>query len=490
MSKQRLVPLNVFAAASAPAGGRVGDLYYNTTDSKLYVWDGTEWIVSSGGSGGGVPGLSTHSADTTDVHGIADTSALETQTGAQSKATAAETAAKAYADGLAVNYDAAGSAAAAQTAAQSYADTAVSTHSADTTGVHGITDTANLVYTDDARLSDTRTPTDNTVSTAKIVDGAVTSAKIADGTIVNGDVSASAGIAQSKISGLVTDLASKETPAGAQAKADAAEAAAEATAAAALSSHEADTTNVHGIADTSLLATKAYADNAATTAAAAVVDAAPATLDTLNELAAALGDDPNFATTVTNSIALKAPIASPTFTGTPAAPTAAADTNTTQLATTAYVVGQGYLKSTTASSAYAPLASPAFTGTPSAPTAASGTNTTQIATTAFVTAAVSTISINAQTGTSYTLALSDLGKIVEMNNAAANTLNVPTDAAVAFPVGTAIDIFQTGTGQTTVAGSGVTINARPGLKLSGQWATATLVKRAANTWILIGNITA
>ena len=54
------------------------------------------------------------------------------------------------------------------------------------------------------------------------------------------------------------------------------------------------------------LATETYADNAAANAAAAVVDAAPGTLDTLNELAAALGDDANFATTVTDSIAGKA----------------------------------------------------------------------------------------------------------------------------------------------------------------------------------------
>ena len=66
------------------------------------------------------------------------------------------------------------------------------------------------------------------------------------------------------------------------------------------------------------IATTAYAD----AAAAAVVDSAPSTLDTLNELAAALGDDPNFATTVTNSIAAKAPIANPTFTGTATIPTA------------------------------------------------------------------------------------------------------------------------------------------------------------------------
>lgn len=73
------------------------------------------------------------------------------------------------------------------------------------------------------------------------------------------------------------------------------------------------------------------------TAVANVIDSAPGALDTLNELAAALGDDANYATTVTNSLALKAPLASPALTGTPTAPTAAADTNTTQVATTAYV---------------------------------------------------------------------------------------------------------------------------------------------------------
>ena len=72
-----------------------------------------------------------------------------------------------------------------------------------------------------------------------------------------------------------------------------------------------------------------------------------------------------------------AALASPTFTGTPAAPTAAADTSTTQIATTAYV--QGELTDR------APLASPTFTGTPAAPSAAAGTTTTQLATTAFVT---------------------------------------------------------------------------------------------------------
>jgi hypothetical protein len=105
------------------------------------------------------------------------------------------------------------------------------------------------------------------------------------------------------------------------------------------------------------------------------------------------------------SLTTKANLASPTFTGTPAAPTPAADTNTTQVATTAFVLGQTstaspVMNGTAAagtSSRYAradhihpvdtsraPLASPTFTGTPAAPTPAVDTNTTQLATTQFV----------------------------------------------------------------------------------------------------------
>lgn len=69
----------------------------------------------------------------------------------------------------------------------------------------------------------------------------------------------------------------------------------------------------------------------------ALIDASPGTLDTLNEIAAALGDDPNFAATMTTQLALKAPLASPALTGTPTAPTQTAGNNTTRLATTAFV---------------------------------------------------------------------------------------------------------------------------------------------------------
>jgi len=74
------------------------------------------------------------------------------------------------------------------------------------------------------------------------------------------------------------------------------------------------------------------------TEVASLVDSSPSSLDTLNELALALGSDPNFATTVTNSLGLKAPLASPALTGVPVAPTAALATDTTQLATTAFVL--------------------------------------------------------------------------------------------------------------------------------------------------------
>jgi microcystin-dependent protein len=81
------------------------------------------------------------------------------------------------------------------------------------------------------------------------------------------------------------------------------------------------------------IATTAYTD----AAVAALVDSAPATLNTLDELALALGDDANFATTTATAIGLKAPLSSPALTGTPTAPTASVGTNTTQIATTEFV---------------------------------------------------------------------------------------------------------------------------------------------------------
>jgi uncharacterized protein (DUF2147 family) len=101
------------------------------------------------------------------------------------------------------------------------------------------------------------------------------------------------------------------------------------------------------------------------------------------------------------------------------------------------------------------------------------------------------VAVNAQTGTAYTIALTDSGKLVELSNAAAITLTVPTNATTAFPTGTQIDLLQTGAGQVTVGGASVTLQSEGSkLKLKGQYAAATLIKRAEDTWVLIGNLSA
>jgi hypothetical protein len=96
---------------------------------------------------------------------------------------------------------------------------------------------------------------------------------------------------------------------------------------------------------------------------------------------------------------------------------------------------------------------------------------------------------NQQT-TSYTLVRADASKLIEMNSGSAITLTIPADASVAFPVGTKIDILQTGAGQVTIAGSGFTPNATPGLKINAQWGAASLIKRGTNSWVVIGNLAA
>ena len=85
--------------------------------------------------------------------------------------------------------------------------------------------------------------------------------------------------------------------------------------------------------NTTQLATTAFVQAALT----ALINGAPATLDTLKEIAAAINNDPKFSTTINNALAQKAPLSSPALTGTPTAPTAAQSVNNTQIATTAFV---------------------------------------------------------------------------------------------------------------------------------------------------------
>ena len=109
--------------------------------------------------------------------------------------------------------------------------------------------------------------------------------------------------------------------------------------------------------------------------------------------------------------------------------------------------------------------------------------------------ASSNVITNAQTA-SYTLILTDKDDLIEMGVGSANTVTIPTNASVAFPVGTQITVLQTGSGATSiVVSAGVTLNATPQgtanrANLRAQWSSVTLIKRAENTWVAIGDLQA
>lgn len=101
------------------------------------------------------------------------------------------------------------------------------------------------------------------------------------------------------------------------------------------------------------------------------------------------------------------------------------------------------------------------------------------------------LTINAQTGTTYTIALTDKNNLVTLSNASSIAVTVPTNSNAAFAVGSQVNIQQIGAGQVTVAGdTGVTVNSTPGLKLRAQWSAATLIKTATNTWTMVGDLSA
>lgn len=198
-------------------------------------------------------------------------------------------------------------------------------------------------------------------------------------------------------------------------------------------------------------------------------------------------------------------------------------------------VGDGSTAWTSLNYTTVDLANAALTGTPTAPTAAANTNTTQIATTAYVQTEITdlinsapgaldtlnelaaalgndasfattvtnslaakaplNLTLNAQTGTTYTFVLTDNGKLVTASNASAQTYSIPTNASVAFPIGTQINIIQIGAGQvtinavtsgtTTVASTGATAAAP---KLRVQYSSATLIKANTDLWYVVGDI--
>lgn len=310
-----------------------------------------------------VAGIATHASVSTNVHGVADMAALSTM---------------------------------------NYVNTEIAAHNTDTTSVHGITDTAQL-------------------ASLTYVTGAVAAEATARGAAITAEATARAAAITSAATTAETNL----------------------------STHTSDTTSVHGISDTSLLALKSEvaavtaaslglgnvtntsdADKPVSTAqataisaaqAAAIADAtsqvnaviasAPGALNTLDELAAALGDDANYAASITTALAGKV-------------------------------------------DSYTPIV---------------------------------------EKTASYTLtSLTERDDLIEVNSTSPCVISIPEDATLNYPVGTSLDILQTNTGEVSIApvSGTVTVNATPGLKLRTRWSSATIFKRAANTWVVYGDLKA
>jgi hypothetical protein len=471
--------------------------------------------------------LTDHAAETANVHGIADTTALVTQSDLTDAITGATVDQSALA-GTGIDWNSVDERFDIDStiATKAYADNAVSTHNTDETNVHGIANTADLAtksYADTAEadaITAAGTAADTKIATAV---AALTKSSVGLGNVDNtSDANKPVSTAQQTALDLKANLAGPtftgtvvlpsttsigNVSATEIAYVDGVTSAIQTQldAKAPLASPGLTGTPTAPTAtagtNTTQIATTAFVK----TAVDNVVASAPGALDTLNELATALGNDANFSTTITNSLAAKAPLASPTFTGTVTLPSGTVSTSmVADSAITSAKIADGTIVDAdinasaaiatskisgldAALAAKAPLASPTFTGTVTV--SASGVAFTDGTQTKQGVPSQTTIS---QKTDSYTLsALTERDTLIEMGKATAQTLTIPTNATVAFPVGTSIDILQTGAGQVTIAGaSGVTVNATPGLKLRTQWSSATLFKRATDTWVIFGDLTA
>ena len=170
----------------------------------------------------------------------------------------------------------------------------------------------------------------------------------------------------------------------------------------------------------------------------------------------------------TTAEALLAPLASPTFTGTPAAPTAAAGTSTTQLATTAFVA-----------TSFAPLASPTLTGTPAAPTASAGTNTTQVATTAFVTTAIA-LNVPTAKSSAYTIASADT-VVLATAGAGGFTVTLPVAPVAGRRYG--VKKVDGAAGSITVVGSSGNVDGAASFAFSTQWESHDFIFDGTNWFV-------
>jgi hypothetical protein len=139
-------------------------------------------------------------------------------------------------------------------------------------------------------------------------------------------------------------------------------------------------------------------------------------------------------------------------------------------------ITQGFLGSTGPTGPTGPTGADSLVAGPTGPTGADGSwSSTQV--------------VNTQTGTSYTILSSDLGKMVTLNNTA-NPLNVTVGTSLGFTAGQSVEFLNLNTGVVTFVAGGATLNGTPGLKLRARYSAATLYCVGTNNYVLIGDLTA
>lgn len=140
-----------------------------------------------------------------------------------------------------------------------------------------------------------------------------------------------------------------------------------------------------------------------------------------------------------------------------------------------------------------PAATDTLVGKDTTDTLTNKTLTSPILNTPTINDARQNLTLNAQTGTTYTLVITDNGRLVTLSNAASITLTVPLNATVAYATGAIINVQQIGAGQVTIQGaSGVTITSTGATattpKTRAQYSAASIIKTGTDSWTVIGDI--
>lgn len=105
----------------------------------------------------------------------------------------------------------------------------------------------------------------------------------------------------------------------------------------------------------------------------------------------------------------------------------------------------------------------------------------------------SVLNVRTAATANFTVGAGDAGDLLQVNATGAGTVTVtvPPESTYNFPIGVQVNLLSIGTATVaTAAGAGVTLNGTPGLKLRTQWSSATLIKRAADTWVIVGDLSA